>query len=323
METLELTAQTNDENLAAPQASGDGAAALLEHVTDRRGQGAIASDPGKILTKDRYNPYAPIRKDASKTSAGNITGYGIELEVAGENGMEWDLVGTVSPEYLLIPNADIKRIGDDICRESGLDWKEDRVIFNGSQFVRTMVVENTNFRQAMKPGSHTKPEDDVFRFGLLQRNSYNGSTAASIQLYIERLVCVNGLVSTSYFASHRFRHTIGNDNWEEEMEKALSIIKYAPETLEDFIISMETLRSQKMTDDLLRTVRTGLVPQLPVTKWGEVMDRYLTEEEDTLYGFLNAATNVLWHKESATVSNLSHNDHVVTSLLDWAHSHRN
>lgn len=289
---------------------------LVMELADNLGGGNLASSPGKMLVKDQYDPYAPIRKDASKTSAGNITGYGIELEVQSEKGPQWELAGTVSPEYLLVPNQDIKRIGDDIVSASGLDWKEDRVIFDGRRYARTLVVETEEFHQELNVG-------DVYRFGLLQRNSYDGSIAASVSLFIERLVCSNGMVSSQYFAHHKFKHTLGNENWEEEMERALSIVKHAPATLTKFIGAMETLQSQKMDDNLLRQVRKGLIPNLPVTKWGEIMDRYLGHEEATVYGLLNAATRVLWHKSGSAMVNLSQNDYVVSNLLDWAYHSQN
>ena len=236
--------------------------------------------------------------------------------------MAWDLVGTVSPEYLLVPNSDMRRIGDDLAIESGLTFHEDRVIFDGRRYLRTLVVADDDVEQGIKDG--IKPGvDDTFTFGMLFRNSYDGSVAASASLFLMRKVCMNGMVSTQYFAHHKFRHTLENKDWEEDMEAALSIVRYAPETLSRFITAMETLRRQKMTDELFRSIRRGIIPRLPVTKWGEVIDHSPEMPDPTLYGLMNAATNVLWHKDGATMAHVSQNDYVVTNLLDWAASHVN
>ena len=54
------------------------------------------------------------------------------------------------------------------------------------------------------------------------------------------------------------------------------------------------------------------------------MDRYLdkyynTSDDatrmDTHWGFLNAATDILWHSDKATVSSFNHNQYVTDALL--------
>ena len=53
------------------------------------------------------------------------------------------------------------------------------------------------------------------------------------------------------------------------------------------------------------------------------MRRYAEHEEPTLYGLLNAGTQVFWHNPKQTAADWAHNDAFVTGLVEYANKHLN
>ena len=60
------------------------------------------------------------------------------------------------------------------------------------------------------------------------------------------------------------------------------------------------------------------LPQLPVSIFGKVVDRFLAHEEETGWGLMNAATNVLWHAEKPTQATYAHNEAATSALVKYA-----
>ena len=77
-----------------------------------------------------------------------------------------------------------------------------------------------------------------------------------------------------------------------------------------------------MSDKRLREA-WGLFPQLGDSVVGKVMRRYAEHEEPTLYGLLQAGTNVFWHNERMTSADFSHNDAFTSGLMRYAFDHLN
>ena len=68
----------------------------------------------------------------------------------------------------------------------------------------------------------------------------------------------------------------------------------------------------------LKSLRT-LIPNIPTSVWGKMVDKYLNDYQDkmdTHWGFLNAATDILWHSDKPTVSSFKHNQYVTDALLN-------
>jgi hypothetical protein len=51
---------------------------------------------------------------------------------------------------------------------------------------------------------------------------------------------------------------------------------------------------------------------------GKVMSRYVAHEEPTLYGLLNAGTNVFWRNRRMTSADFAGNDAFVSGLMRYA-----
>jgi hypothetical protein len=275
-------------------------------------------------------PFGTIEKNESRTDRGSLTGYGIELydpdaEDDGPTDDPYRSVGNVSKNYLLVPNEEAVETAHDIIQASGLAHTPQKIFFDGKRF-----VYNTIFPELSAEG----PLGDEMTVGLQVRNSYNGSMRFQAQLYAERLVCSNGMVSQKHFASHQFAHTKQNSGWTDEMEEAMSVLDQARPTLESFVEATQHLAQTTVDERELMALRAedrGL-GALPVSRFGEVFDQ-LTEETRsaeaesgflgaTGYDVLNAATNVLWHRNKS-VTDLDYNEAVVDQLLDYAREHQN
>jgi hypothetical protein len=56
-----------------------------------------------------------------------------------------------------------------------------------------------------------------------------------------------------------------------------------------------------------------------VTLWGRMVDRFLSAEELSGWGLLNAGTNVAWHAgERSTAADLAHNEAITSGLVRYA-----
>jgi len=274
-------------------------------------------------------PFGDIEKNEARTARGSLTGYGIELydpeaTEEGPTGDPYRFVGKVSKDYLLVPNEEAAEAAHDIIAASRLAHQPRKIFFDGKRF-----VYNTVFPELKARG----PRGDEMTIGLQVRNSYNGSMRFQASLYAERLVCANGMVSQKHFASHQFTHTKQNSGWDREMEDALDVLDQAQPTLVNFIEATQQLERVNVTEDelmMLRNQDRGL-GELPVSRFGEVFDQLI---EDTPrdagatghgmsgYDVLNAATNVLWHRDKST-ADLDYNEAVVNQLLDYAQEHTN
>lgn len=262
-------------------------------------------------------PFSEIRKQAATTSAKNIIGYGIEIrDPEHDNG--WRPAGNVSQEYMVVDNREVVETAERIVQESPFAKTPRKIFFDGKRFVYSFVFPNQDIEG---------PRGESITFGLQFRNSYNGSMAFRGELYAERQVCVNGMVSTEHFADHTFKHTHGNEGWQEELEEAMSVLHTAPDRLEHFVSDLYALEDTSIESEDLMYLRHGDsgLGNLPVSRFGEVYDELVDETNMTQasgYDLLNAATSVLWHRDRS-VTDLEYNQEVVDQLTDYAHEYQN
>lgn len=258
-------------------------------------------------TKTGLSPFAPIIKTPTHAeNSGNLTGYAIELEDASADS-GYRHVGNVSANYLLLPNAEVRALALEIANRSGMSFRESRIYWDGTRFLHVIDFDE---REAVADG------DDI-GLGLITRSSYDKSWRYDCALMGKRFVCDNGMISGEFFARVSFKHLKGSEGqaWDELVTQGLSVLDSAPENLYGFVERLRALRQIPMTDEVLRQV-WPLFPSIGDSLMGQVMTRYLQSEEPTLYGFLNAGTNVFWHRERMTGSDFGHNDSFVTPLLE-------
>src|SRR5690606_12128765 len=133
-----------------------------------------------------------------------------------------------------------------------------------------------------------------------------------------RLACSNGMLAPQYFSRMRFKHDSTSLGWTDEIERALSVLEHADTSLVRFADAARVLDNMQLGSQELRHLRKEVLPRLPTTLWGKMLDQYLLNEELTGWGFLNAGTNICWHNEKGTISDFGHNEYLTSSLIEFA-----
>lgn len=261
--------------------------------------------------KHEVSPFAPIiRTPNFAHNSGNLTGFSVEIEDRSfPSGYRH--LGNVSDNYLLLSNREVRELAVEIAVQSGLPFKESRIFWDGARFLHVI-----DFLQ-----SEEVTECDEVGLGLITKSSYDQSWRYECSLMGKRFVCDNGMIAGEFFARIGFKHLKPDDesqNWREIVKAGLSMIDRAPEELERFAEGLRALRRAEMTDALLREV-WPLFPTIGDGIKGQILSRYVSHEEATLYGFLNAGTNVFWHRshKRMTGADFNHNDAFVSGLLGF------
>lgn len=272
-------------------------------------------------TKNLISPFADIVKTPSYSeNSGTLTGYSIEIEdESAQSGYRH--LGNVSDRYLLLTNSEVRELGFEIARASGMPFSEGRAFFDGGKFAYVIdfgeeVAQNTS----ISSGSGTGPEVyDPVGLSLVLRTSYDQSWKFEAALMGRRFVCDNGLLSGEFFGRVSFRHQKGNktDNWRDLVRGALSVVNGAQQDLTMFCSGLRKLRRAQTSDRRMREV-IGLYPQFGDALVGKIMRRYSDHEEANLFGLMQAGTNVLWHDPKQSASSWAHNDAFVTGLIEYA-----
>ena len=223
----------------------------------------------------------------------------------------WKELGVVSSNYLLVHNSKVKSAVDEIAGQSLFEsWNERKLFFDGRRFVYAVTTEDLTAE--VTPG-------DLIRFGLIGYNSYDGSRALSIGMYAEHLVCSNGMTSETYFSRFTFRHHQGNINWSEQVESALTtILSGSREKLISFASNLNKLKRKRIDTSDLCQIRENHLSNFSVTHWGKIIDRFLTCEEHTAFGLMDACTRVFWHNEKQSYSDYRNNSDATDSLIRYS-----
>ena len=286
--------------------------------------GAIAANqlidglPVINRTKNLLDPFAPIVKTPNYSeNAGNLAGYSVEIEDRdAETGYRH--LGNVSEKYLLMTNAEVRDVGLEIAEGTGLPYTESRAFFDGGRFA--YVIDFGDVTEDVGLAG----EPDPVGLSLVMRSSYDQSWRFEAALMGKRFACDNGLLSGEFFARVSFKHTSGSDaeDWREVVRQGMRLVHRAPADLSRFCGALRRLRQAQTSDKRLREA-WALFPQFGDGLVGKITRRYVEHEEPTLYGLLQAGTQVLWHDPKQTASSWSHNDAFVTGLVEYANKHLN
>lgn len=257
------------------------------------------------------NPYASIEK-APLFARDSMKSRGTSVRLADPDAPTgWSEVGVVSPSYLLVPNAEVRKMAEDVADASGLHWDHDRTFFDGKRYVYGLVADPETVYAEVAVG-------DVLGIGLMFENSYDGSRKLGASLYVHRLVCANGMLAPTRLARVRFKHSRGSASWKGDVERAMAMLGAAPDRLRTFAALCAKLARHELGTPELAAIRGGALAPLPVSLWGRVVDRYLDEGDPTGWGLLNAATAEVWHSDRPTVSDFGHNETATSGLLRYA-----
>lgn len=308
-------------------ASGDGGVTDAIVLDEREGP-VMHRDLGHIevteidgitinRTKHKTSPFVPIVKTPTYSeNSGTLSGYSVEVEDA-DSPTGYRHLGNVSKSYLLLSNEEVRELAVEIAMQSGLDFKESRIFWDGTKFAH--IVDFIGAEEDVDEG-------DPIGLSLITRSSYDKSWRYECALMGRRFLCDNGALSGEFFARVSFKHLTpkeGQDEgpkeeaWKEIVRQGMSVIDRAPDDLHRFVQGLRLLKQAPMTDMRLREV-WKLLPTIGDGIKGQVLSRYVEHEEPTLFGLFNAGTNVFWHREKMTAADFANNDAFTTGLLNYA-----
>lgn len=177
---------------------------------------------------------------------------------------------------------------------------DDREVFDGLgrtlgsrvselQFVRTSVTESSSQFAAVSSESVDLGVEvpDGHKTGFVIANSEVGARALSIQVFVERLVCTNGLVVADSRLLHWIHRARKVNDFEAKLRGALALL---PEKWQRGMRLLEAARGTLVTEpeDHIR----GVLAADPVTRkhTETVVTAFAEEPEATLFGVVQAMT---------------------------------
>jgi Domain of unknown function (DUF932) len=169
------------------------------------------------------------------------------------------LIAIVGREYVLLPNEEVKRIMDNLAPKYHLTLHESAFSKKGYSMFLTYLEPGEKGLEIV-PG-------DIVKFGIMARNSINGTMGLSIDAFTMRLVCGNGAIQRTDTISTYRKHTSGLKEIVPLLESRIEAIlaqSKATTLFLRFIISME------LTQDLANRLSSSYIPKkyLP-WKFGE------------------------------------------------------
>jgi hypothetical protein len=261
------------------------------------------------------NPFIPIRKEPLESSDGTTSNrFSIQIEdLKTDSG--WKEVGDVSKSYFLISNAEMRKVSEDITDASNMNFELDKTFFNGKVFYESWTTGDISSEV-----KHNEVGDPLIA-GLMFQNSYDGSRKAAMWGFVKRLVCSNGMIANFLFKNWRFKHTRVSENWQDEIQRATSLLEHFPDRLDKFAEMCTRLTTKEVDVHNLASLRESRLNKLPDSAWGKVIDKFLKERQTdigsfTQYDLLNACTSHFWHKKKTTVSDFDWNAYCVSGIIN-------
>ena len=160
---------------------------------------------------------------------------------------------------------------------------------------------------------------DNVALGMQFWNSYDGSKAFGFAMMLYRLICTNGMMSKDHFNTYRFKHEPKSEDWGDSLEQVVTNINNLASgtlQLEQLINNLRKLNTLDVTTDELGNLRHNFLQEIPVSIWGQIVDRFTFSSKEDFSGWnlLNASTDLLWHKENPTITTYGQNATIVDGL---------
>jgi len=252
--------------------------------------------------------YANIETTPLTTINGNATDYlGLEIQDATEEWLPLDK--PVTENYLLVQNSEVRDIAQQLVNENNLtvDSANQRHMFNGRQF-KLFLPLSDGIERDILPG-------DPVRSGLMFQNSYDMSMAFGFSVYMERLLCSNGMTGITEFPFVKFKHTQGSADWMDEIFRVSTFLEYNS-AFNEIADKMITMAGKHAGYNWFNTNYSKLFSDIPSNLAAPVMANYFKSDDDTLWGLMNAGTDIMWHKKSGNqFASVKHNGTFVNNLL--------
>jgi len=269
-----------------------------------------SADIPENVNGGNYEPYTEIEILPLLNSDGFLS-KSRNVRVKRESGKYLE-AGTVSPNYLLITNSEVNQVCSEIRTDSGMEWEHDRIFFDGKRFRN--IYRTKSMQRTLANG-------DVAYLMFTELNSYDGSTTAGFRIDFMILVCQNGMVSPKYGWDSKFRHSLGNLNWQESIKAgALALTGHKADIkMEQFAQACNRLHSP-LDMGQLATIRQNHIDKLPNLRYGEILTKYHEENGSAIWDLMQAGTSSLWHREKMTSADFNNNGLFVDGLLDYGKS---
>ena len=288
----------------------DGSVPNLSGISHNEIISVDSTETPKNVNGGTYDPYCRIQK----TALFNLDGYpskksNVKVERSPDEFLE---AGIVGDNYLLVKNREVSDVCTEIRNESGMNWEHDRIFFDGKRFRN--VYKTRQFSKELSNG-------DVAFLMFTEMNSYDGSTKAGFRIDFMILVCQNGMVSPKYGWDSRFRHSLGNVNWQEQIRAgALALTGQRKDIkMEQFAEACNTLH-KPLDMSKLASIRQNHIHKLPNLRYGEIMTKYHDEGGSSIWDLMQAGTSTLWHRDKMTNADFNNNALFVDGLLDFGKS---
>lgn len=222
-------------------------------------------------------------------------------------------LGEVTEQYLIIDNKTLSdRFAEARDKVDG-DWKLQSIWCNGSQFREAWVKPHTS-RALANVGATLEEVYEV-------TNSYNGTLKAAFMRYARILECENGWISKNLTNSINFSHRQNNIDWASQVDKfALAMVGDGSKS---FMDSMEANINKLDIDldaDMLRLYRHKYLSKKDLASgiYGQMIDKYWEDNNQTLFGLAQAGTYITTHRDKIKKADFDNNGKIVDSCIAFA-----
>ena len=263
------------------------------------------------------HPYGEIRKVPLDFEGIQSSAFAVQRKHEDNKGRQlWKEAGVVGSNYLLVPNADVRDLAQQIATESNMEWEFTREFFDGRRFGYFMQCKSD--KVAVTEG------DDV-ALGMGFWNSYDGSTSLQFRTFLVRLLCTNGMITKDYMNLMKFKHDKTSEDYEEQIIKAAKVVDNCGPDIETVVNKMRKMVETPCDLNTLANIRNHELNDIPVTLWGKISSNFLHsnleaihDNEARVWDFYNSCTNVLWHDEKPTMASFEHNQRITDTFLNAA-----
>ena len=275
------------------------------------------SEGSEILEQSRDKNTAgnidPFRKVVKIPQVDKETGYHFGNYNMYFNDDRKKSLGSVSEQYLIIDNKTLSDKFAEARSKVDGDWKIQSIWCNGSQFREAWVKPHTS-RALANVGATLEEVYEV-------TNSYNGTLRASFMRYARILECENGWISKNLTNSISFSHRQNNIDWDRQVDNfALAMVGDGSKS---FMDSMERNINKLAIDldaDMLALWRNKYLPtkELGSGVYGQMMDKYWLDNNQTLFGLAQAGTYITTHRDKIKKADFDNNGKIVDSCIAFA-----
>jgi len=193
----------------------------------------------------------------------------------------------VSRRYTVLPNEEVLKL----IEEAGYKTHDVKYSNNGNALYATLLSERVH---AVRIG-------DIVKAGVLVRNSIDASTGFGVDMYTERLKCLNGAVSRGQEITWSRKHIGHREAIIGNFKQALERITLASEQL---IATYKLADQIRLNRELAKKIVETKVPikYLPDSIQVEKKTKAVTlTDTPTLYEAFNHSTAKIWHNDKLKI----------------------